>query len=162
MSQLHLVLSKNSQLQLRPPIWRAATKRPCKSRVHPHTRTWDVCASCRHRTPTPSPILNHCTPVVKQIQRHIRFPQEAEEIRFLGLDQEIELLALLRVADNDCGSTLSTHALDALKQFYTERDTHAERFEKLKAGADRSAQSEEPLSMEAFTEDWNESQFWVS
>lgn len=57
---------------------------------------------------------------------------------------------------------LSSHALDALKQFYNERDTHAERFEKLKANADRDAASEEPLSMAAFKEDWNESQFWVS
>ncbi|KAH7029342.1 putative N6-adenine methyltransferase-domain-containing protein [Microdochium trichocladiopsis] len=58
--------------------------------------------------------------------------------------------------------TLSSHALDALKQFYSDRDTHAERFEKLKADAERNAQPGEPLSMDAFTEDWNESQFWYS
>jgi len=53
--------------------------------------------------------------------------------------------------------------LDALKDFYADRDARAKQFEQLKAVAEDEASSREqqPLSMEAFTEDWNESQFWV-
>ncbi|OTA99949.1 hypothetical protein M426DRAFT_324687 [Hypoxylon sp. CI-4A] len=60
--------------------------------------------------------------------------------------------------------TLSSDALAALKEFYGERDAHAEKFEKLKAAAEEQhdAAGSQPLSMEAFTEDWNESQFWYS
>ncbi|KAJ9134734.1 Protein-lysine N-methyltransferase EFM5 [Pleurostoma richardsiae] len=60
--------------------------------------------------------------------------------------------------------TLSSHALDALKDFYADRDARAKQFEQLKAVAEDEASSREqqPLSMEAFTEDWNESQFWYS
>lgn len=56
-------------------------------------------------------------------------------------------------------STLSAGALDALKEFYHERDVHVEKFEKLKTQAD----AVEILSMrDMFKEDWQESQFWVS
>ncbi|KAI1399738.1 putative N6-adenine methyltransferase-domain-containing protein [Hypoxylon fuscum] len=58
--------------------------------------------------------------------------------------------------------TLSSHALAALQDFYGERDAHAQKFEKLKAAAEEQHESGQPLSMEAFTEDWNESQFWYS
>ncbi|ROW01825.1 hypothetical protein VPNG_07832 [Cytospora leucostoma] len=72
--------------------------------------------------------------------------------------------------------TLSAHALDALKDFYTDRDARAKRFEQLRAEAEQRAASggggggcgaaestlKYPLSMEAFGEDWNESQFWYS
>lgn len=65
--------------------------------------------------------------------------------------------------------TLSAHALDALQEFYTDRDARARQFEELKAAAEeREAAGREgeaalvyPLSMETFGEDWNESQFWV-
>lgn len=77
-----------------------------------------------------------------------------------------------------CLRTLSAHALDALKDFYTERDERAKNFEELKAAADerlKAANVQEaaqataalasklqyPLSMDIFGEDWNESQFWV-
>lgn len=53
--------------------------------------------------------------------------------------------------------TLSAHALAALAEFNAERDAHQSKFEELKAQAEDDAQ----LSMTAFTEDWNESQFWV-
>lgn len=56
-----------------------------------------------------------------------------------------------------CSRTLSAHALAALASFNAEKDEHAQKFEKLKA----AAEADGPLSMEAFTEDWNESQFWV-
>lgn len=56
---------------------------------------------------------------------------------------------------------LSSHALDALKEFYADRDVHAKKFEKLKEEAEENAAAGQPLSMEAFSEDWNESQFWV-
>lgn len=61
-------------------------------------------------------------------------------------------------------SALSGSALDALKEFYADRDARQKQFEELKAQVegefDETAQK--PLSMEAFTEDWNSSQFWVS
>ncbi|WYZ43045.1 hypothetical protein EsH8_VI_000744 [Colletotrichum jinshuiense] len=58
--------------------------------------------------------------------------------------------------------TLSSHALAALAQFNAEKDSRREKFEKLKAQAEADAAGEVPLSMEAFTEDWNKSQFWYS
>ncbi|OTB13809.1 hypothetical protein K445DRAFT_159329 [Daldinia sp. EC12] len=58
--------------------------------------------------------------------------------------------------------TLSSHALAALQEFYGERDAHADKFEKLKAAAEDQHAGAQPLSMDAFTEDWNESQFWYS
>lgn len=54
---------------------------------------------------------------------------------------------------------LSAGALDALKQFYGERDTRQKQFEDLKARAEDDFDTKQ-LSMEAFTEDWNVSQFW--
>lgn len=58
---------------------------------------------------------------------------------------------------------LSASTLDALKQFYSERDARAEQFARLKQQAEEqhAAGQQQQLSMEAFTEDWNESQFWV-
>ncbi|EQB54232.1 hypothetical protein CGLO_05957 [Colletotrichum gloeosporioides Cg-14] len=58
--------------------------------------------------------------------------------------------------------TLSSHALAALAEFNAEKDAHQEKFEKLQAQAEANAAGGAPLSMEAFTEDWNESQFWYS
>ncbi|ORY60722.1 N(6)-adenine-specific DNA methyltransferase [Pseudomassariella vexata] len=58
--------------------------------------------------------------------------------------------------------TLSGHALDALKQFYAERDAHTAKFEKLNAEAEENAKSGKPLTIESFSEDWQESQFWYS
>lgn len=71
--------------------------------------------------------------------------------------------------------TLSSTTLDALKSFYAERDARAEQFAKLQVqaealhdaqtgddeGAAAAVKEPEVLSMEAFGEDWNESQFWV-
>lgn len=78
---------------------------------------------------------------------------------------------------NKLNRTLSSHALDALKEFYTERDARAKKFEELQAEAEERAKAAAegtaasssgagsaltyPLSMETFGEDWNESQFWV-
>ncbi|KAM0243867.1 hypothetical protein ACHAP5_006819 [Fusarium lateritium] len=74
--------------------------------------------------------------------------------------------------------SLSSHALAALAEFHAEKDAHEKNFEKLRTGAaprtgaglgvvepeDEDPITEdvdnEPLSMTAFTEDWNESQFW--
>jgi hypothetical protein len=41
--------------------------------------------------------------------------------------------------------------------FNAEKDEHAKKFERLQGAAEEGG----PLSMEAFAEDWNESQFWV-
>ncbi|KAF4463579.1 NADH-ubiquinone oxidoreductase 40 kDa subunit mitochondrial [Fusarium albosuccineum] len=75
--------------------------------------------------------------------------------------------------------SLSSHALAALAEFHAEKDAHRKTFEQLKTGAapragagagvvepgDEDDTEEDPdqaqLSMAAFTEDWNESQFWV-
>ncbi|RFN52020.1 nadh-ubiquinone oxidoreductase 40 kda subunit, mitochondrial [Fusarium flagelliforme] len=74
--------------------------------------------------------------------------------------------------------SLSSHALAALAEFHAEKDAHERNFEKLRTGAAPRAGAglgvvepededpiagdadDEPLSMAAFTEDWNESQFW--
>ncbi|KAM0194863.1 hypothetical protein ACHAPI_006872 [Fusarium lateritium] len=74
--------------------------------------------------------------------------------------------------------SLSSHALAALAEFHAEKDAHEKNFEKLRTGAaprtgaglgvvepeDEDPVTEdvdnEALSMAAFTEDWNESQFW--
>jgi len=57
-------------------------------------------------------------------------------------------------------STLSGSALGALKEFYADRDARLKQFEDLKAVAEDEAEGR-VLSMDAFAEDWNESQFWV-
>lgn len=58
-------------------------------------------------------------------------------------------------------SVLSSAALDALQEFYADRDAREKLFEDLKsAGEDEAGKSS--LTMDAFAEDWNESQFWVS
>jgi hypothetical protein len=56
---------------------------------------------------------------------------------------------------------LSSSALDALKEFYTDRDARQRQFEDLKTAAEETAANGVPLTMDAFAEDWNESQFWV-
>ncbi|TVY93999.1 Protein-lysine N-methyltransferase [Lachnellula willkommii] len=61
--------------------------------------------------------------------------------------------------EDDEPLVLSGSALDALKEFYADRDAHHKQFEDLKAAAEDNAA---PLSMDAFAEDWNESQFWYS
>ncbi|KAK4136172.1 hypothetical protein BT67DRAFT_418183 [Trichocladium antarcticum] len=73
--------------------------------------------------------------------------------------------------ETDDELSLSSTALDALKAFYAERDARAEHFRKLKTLAEEqhaadvataAASANMKLSMEAFTEDWNESQFWYA
>lgn len=65
------------------------------------------------------------------------------------------------VLDDDDGvPQLSSGALAALKEFYGERDTRQKEFEKLKDQAEDDFDGK--LSMDAFTEDWNASQFWYS
>lgn len=57
---------------------------------------------------------------------------------------------------------LSAGALDALKEFYSERDSRQKAFEDLKAQAESEFDDKQPLSMSAFAEDWNASQFWYN
>jgi len=61
----------------------------------------------------------------------------------------------------DQTSVLSSSALDALKEFYADRDARQKKFEDLKTIAEENAAKGVPLTMDAFAEDWNESQFWV-
>jgi hypothetical protein len=56
-------------------------------------------------------------------------------------------------------SRLSSRALEALADFYSERDLE-KRFEDLRSAAD-GQRGEAMVSMKAFAEDWNASQFWV-
>ncbi|KAF4983817.1 hypothetical protein FZEAL_854 [Fusarium zealandicum] len=85
--------------------------------------------------------------------------------------------------DDDEPIILSSHALAALAEFHAENDARRKTFEKLKTGPAPKAGAvpdvigarqdgdnteeepeeepdQQPLSMAAFTEDWNESQFW--
>ncbi|TGO50679.1 hypothetical protein BCON_0178g00050 [Botryotinia convoluta] len=63
--------------------------------------------------------------------------------------------------EDDDMPVLSGSALDALKEFYKDRDAHQQKFEDLKQRAEDQADGV-PLTMDAFAEDWNESQFWYS
>jgi hypothetical protein len=47
-----------------------------------------------------------------------------------------------------------------LKEFYSERDAREKLFEDLKSSTEDEA-GKPSLTMDAFAEDWNESQFWV-
>ncbi|CAI6338790.1 unnamed protein product [Periconia digitata] len=68
------------------------------------------------------------------------------------------------IEDDDDMPQLSSDALSALQDFYTERDTRQKQFEDLQANAedefDQVEAGGKKLTMEAFTEDWNASQFW--
>ncbi|KAF2827461.1 hypothetical protein CC86DRAFT_348956 [Ophiobolus disseminans] len=64
------------------------------------------------------------------------------------------------IEDDDEIPQLSGSALDALKEFYGERDARQKQFENLKGQAEDDFEGK--LSMDAFTEDWNASQFWYS
>ncbi|KAF9639431.1 hypothetical protein BFW01_g11237 [Lasiodiplodia theobromae] len=67
------------------------------------------------------------------------------------------------IHDYDDVPQLSAHALSALEEFLGERDQRAKQFEDLKTAAeDEFGKSSQPLTMEAFTEDWNASQFWYN
>ncbi|KAI9852530.1 MAG: hypothetical protein M1838_000397 [Thelocarpon superellum] len=57
--------------------------------------------------------------------------------------------------------TLSAGAVDALREFYAEQDVRQKEFEDLRARADQDL-DQTSLTMDAFTEDWNASQFWAS
>ncbi|KAF2466680.1 uncharacterized protein BDR25DRAFT_336271 [Lindgomyces ingoldianus] len=70
-------------------------------------------------------------------------------------------MASTETDDNDMPQ-LSAGALDALKEFYSERDSRQKRFEDLKTQAEDDFGGNAKLSMEAFTEDWNASQFWYN
>ncbi|KAK4941954.1 Protein-lysine N-methyltransferase efm5 [Elasticomyces elasticus] len=67
----------------------------------------------------------------------------------------------LGTPEEDDAPQLSASALDALKDFYGERDARLQQFEDLKNQTEDDFGTK-PLSMEAFTEDWNASQFWYS
>jgi hypothetical protein len=58
-------------------------------------------------------------------------------------------------------STLSDTALEALREFYRDRDAREKQFEELRSAIDHES-GQSLLTMDAFAEDWNESQFWAS
>lgn len=62
--------------------------------------------------------------------------------------------------DDDDEIKLSPFALEALGSFYNERDAREKQFEDLKVQAEDEFDQKQ-LSMDAFAEDWNASQFWV-
>jgi hypothetical protein len=49
-----------------------------------------------------------------------------------------------------------------LKEFYAERDAHEKAFQDFRLGTIGDEPYTPSLTMEAFAENWNESQFWVS
>ncbi|KAL0260593.1 Protein-lysine N-methyltransferase efm5 [Diplodia seriata] len=60
------------------------------------------------------------------------------------------------IHDYDDVPQLSAGALNALQEFLGERDARTKQFEDLKVAAEEDfTKTEQPLSMEAFTEDWN-------
>ncbi|KAI9822898.1 MAG: hypothetical protein M1832_002923 [Thelocarpon impressellum] len=61
--------------------------------------------------------------------------------------------------DEDEPVTLSAAAAEALKEFYQEEDSRQKQFEDLKAQVDDEVKQQD-LTIEAFAEDWNASQFW--
>lgn len=77
-------------------------------------------------------------------------PRESTSIQFPSL----------HVLTSQFVSRLSGEALEALAEFYSERDLQKQRLENLKLVED-GASKDADLSMEAFEEDWNVSQFWV-
>lgn len=58
------------------------------------------------------------------------------------------------------GRQLDPSTLAALQEFYTERDEREKQFEDLKSKAEDAFDGSKPLSMELFTESWQDSQFW--
>lgn len=62
---------------------------------------------------------------------------------------------------NTDGRELSGDALAALQAFYSERDAREKQFQELKAQAEDEEGERKLLSMDAFTENWQDSQFWV-
>jgi hypothetical protein len=58
-------------------------------------------------------------------------------------------------------SELSSNALAALQEFYTEREETETTFEDLRASVELQAFKGQ-LNMKSFSEDWNSSQFWYS
>ncbi|OAA54797.1 n-6 adenine-specific DNA methyltransferase 2 [Niveomyces insectorum RCEF 264] len=79
----------------------------------------------------------------------------------------------MALEEEDGDLSLPPSTLEALQAFYAERDEHARRFADLRAAAEAAAEASAqasveadklpvPLSMAAFNEDWNESQFWYS
>ena len=69
------------------------------------------------------------------------------------------MVMIAKVAIDFGHSELSGDTLAALQEFYNDRDSQDKRFQRLKLAADSNSQ--QVLSMDMFTEDWNASQFWV-
>ncbi|KAI4790190.1 N-6 adenine-specific DNA methyltransferase-like protein 2 [Aureobasidium sp. EXF-8845] len=62
--------------------------------------------------------------------------------------------------DEDDRPQLDPSTLALLQEFYTERDEREKQFEDLKTKAEDEFDSSKPLSMDLFTESWQDSQFW--
>ncbi|MCJ1320857.1 hypothetical protein MMC15_006198 [Xylographa vitiligo] len=67
---------------------------------------------------------------------------------------------IAKVAIDFGHSELSGDTLAALQEFYNDRDSQDKRFQRLKLAAESNSQ--QVLSMDMFTEDWNASQFWYN
>ncbi|KAI5232357.1 N-6 adenine-specific DNA methyltransferase-like protein 2 [Aureobasidium subglaciale] len=62
--------------------------------------------------------------------------------------------------DEDDRPQLDASTMALLQEFYTERDEREKQFEDLKAKAEDEFDCSKPLSMDLFTESWQDSQFW--
>ena len=70
------------------------------------------------------------------------------------------ILSIIVSSISDSYRTLSAQALEALQDFYKDRDRHEKEFEDIKVKAGEGAE-DVSISMETFAEDWQISQFWV-
>jgi len=73
----------------------------------------------------------------------------------MGLQKSKSLL--LQMESEEDGLTLSAESFAALKEFYEEQDDRDQRREELETVA---ANGQGPSSIDAFSEDWQLSQFW--
>lgn len=64
--------------------------------------------------------------------------------------------------DDDDIIQLPSDTLQLLQEFQLEKDARAKQFEDLKQAAEAKFDTDGPLSMELFGEDWNASQFWYT
>lgn len=56
---------------------------------------------------------------------------------------------------------LAPDTLDALREFYADREAQQAQFNYLRSRQEMKPDKDTPLTMEYFSEDWNASQFWV-
>lgn len=89
-------------------------------------------------------------------------PRESLDNRQCGLDVQQSDISPSNstMEDDDDVPRLPADTLALLQEFNAEKDARTKHFEDLKTSAEEDFQAK--LSMDAFTEDWNASQFWYN